>query len=125
MTRPETLASFISAHYDAAKELNDETFYLAPGHQHRSLTRFMALSCIRSSLEFRVFHINGIALHVVLAGPANGKPLVFLHGFRAWTWHLRGYSCAFCCCGPTQASKRSCEVGGAKEAGIAQQLCCL
>ena len=41
----------------------------------------MILSGIRSPLEFRVFHINGIALHVVLAGPANGKPLVFLHGF--------------------------------------------
>ncbi len=81
MTRPETLASFISAHYDAAKELNDETFYLAPGHQHRSVTRFMTLPGIRSPLEFRVFHINGIALHVVLAGPASGKPLVFLHGF--------------------------------------------
>jgi hypothetical protein len=26
MTRPETLASFISVHYEAAKELNDETF---------------------------------------------------------------------------------------------------
>lgn len=36
---------------------------------------------IRSPLEFRVFRINGIALHVVLAGPANGKPLIFLHGF--------------------------------------------
>jgi epoxide hydrolase 4 len=41
----------------------------------------MTLSGIRSALESRVFHINGIALHVVLAGPANGKPLVFLHGF--------------------------------------------
>ena len=41
----------------------------------------MTLSGIRSPLEFRVFHINGIALHVVLAGPANGKPLIFLHGF--------------------------------------------
>src|SRR4029453_13003734 len=41
----------------------------------------MALSGIRSPLEFRVFHINGIALHVVLAGPTNGKPLIFLHGF--------------------------------------------
>ena len=36
---------------------------------------------IRSPLEFRVFHVNGIALHVVLAGPANGEPLIFLHGF--------------------------------------------
>jgi hypothetical protein len=34
MTRPETFASFISVHYEAAKELNDETFYLAPGDQH-------------------------------------------------------------------------------------------
>jgi epoxide hydrolase 4 len=41
----------------------------------------MTLSGIRSPLEFRVFDINGIALHVVLAGPASGKPLVFLHGF--------------------------------------------
>jgi len=41
----------------------------------------MKLSGIRSPLEFRVFHINGIALHVVLAGPASGKPLMFLHGF--------------------------------------------
>ena len=78
---PETLASFISVQYGAAKELNGETFYLAPGHRHRSLTCLMRLSGIRSPLEFRVFHINGIALHVVLAGPASGKPLVFLHGF--------------------------------------------
>ena len=41
----------------------------------------MTVSGIRSPLEFRVFYINGVALHVVLAGPVNGKPLVFLHGF--------------------------------------------
>jgi epoxide hydrolase 4 len=41
----------------------------------------MKVSSIRSPLESRVLHINGIALHVVLAGPANGKPLIFLHGF--------------------------------------------
>lgn len=41
----------------------------------------MTLSGIRSPLEFRVFHVNGVALHVVLAGLASGKPLVFLHGF--------------------------------------------
>jgi epoxide hydrolase 4 len=41
----------------------------------------MTLSDIRSHLQFRVFQINGIALHVVLAGPASGKPLIFLHGF--------------------------------------------
>jgi pimeloyl-ACP methyl ester carboxylesterase len=41
----------------------------------------MTLSGIQSPLEFRAFHINGVALHVVLAGSASGKPLVFLHGF--------------------------------------------
>jgi pimeloyl-ACP methyl ester carboxylesterase len=41
----------------------------------------MTLSGISSPLEFRILHINGIALHAVLAGPANGKPLIFLHGF--------------------------------------------
>jgi len=59
-TRPETLASFVSVQYETAK---------------------VTLSGIRSPLEFRFFHVNGVALHVVLAGPANGKPLVFLHGF--------------------------------------------
>jgi epoxide hydrolase 4 len=51
----------------------------------------MTLSRIRSPLEFRVFHINDIALHVVLAGPASGKPLVFLHGFpEFWfAWRLQ------------------------------------
>jgi pimeloyl-ACP methyl ester carboxylesterase len=52
----------------------------------------MTLSGIRSPLEFRVFHINGIALNVVLAGPASGKPLVFLHGFPefwfAWRFQI-------------------------------------
>jgi epoxide hydrolase 4 len=51
----------------------------------------MTLSGIRSPLEFRVFHINDIALHVVLAGPASGKPLIFLHGFpEFWfAWRLQ------------------------------------
>src|SRR5947207_10369225 len=51
----------------------------------------MTLSGIRSPLEFRVFHINGIALHVILAGPVSGKPLVFLHGFpEFWfAWRLQ------------------------------------
>ena len=35
MTRPETFASFISVRYEAAKELNEETFYLAPDRQHK------------------------------------------------------------------------------------------
>src|SRR5215471_9059075 len=50
----------------------------------------MALSGIRSRLEFRVLHINGIALHVVLAGPPRGKPLVFLHGFPEFWFGWRG-----------------------------------
>ena len=41
----------------------------------------MKVSGIHSPLEFRVLHINGIALHVVLAGSPSGKPLIFLHGF--------------------------------------------
>jgi len=41
----------------------------------------MKVSGIHSPLESRVLHINRIALHVVLAGPPSGKPLIFLHGF--------------------------------------------
>src|SRR5215467_8629620 len=41
----------------------------------------MTRTGIRSPLECRIFHINGIALHVVLAGPASSKPLILLHGF--------------------------------------------
>ena len=41
----------------------------------------MKVSGIHSPLEFRVLHINGISLHVVLAGSPSGKPLIFLHGF--------------------------------------------
>jgi pimeloyl-ACP methyl ester carboxylesterase len=41
----------------------------------------MRVSGIRSSLEFRDLQVNGISLHVMFAGPANGKPLIFLHGF--------------------------------------------
>src|SRR5262245_38080842 len=50
----------------------------------------MNVSGIRSPLEFRVLHINGIALHVVLAGPPRGKPLVFLHGFPEFWFGWRG-----------------------------------
>jgi pimeloyl-ACP methyl ester carboxylesterase len=41
----------------------------------------MKVASIVTFLEFRVFQINGIALHVVLAGRTDGKPLIFLHGF--------------------------------------------
>jgi epoxide hydrolase 4 len=36
---------------------------------------------IRSPLESRMLEVNGISLHVVLAGPPKGKPLILLHGF--------------------------------------------
>ena len=51
----------------------------------------MKVSGFRSPLESRVFKINGIVLHAVLAGPARGKPLVFLHGFpESWfAWRLQ------------------------------------
>jgi pimeloyl-ACP methyl ester carboxylesterase len=59
----------------------------------------MILSGIRSPLEFRVFHINGIALHVVLAGPASGKPLIFLHGFPDFWFGWRRQIDHFVSCG--------------------------
>src|ERR1700757_3598384 len=43
--------------------------------------KVMKVANIGSPLESHIFEIKGISLHVVLAGPANGKPLVFLHGF--------------------------------------------
>jgi pimeloyl-ACP methyl ester carboxylesterase len=58
----------------------------------RSATGCVPLSGIRSPLEFRIVHINGIAIHVVLAGPPSGKPLIFLHGFPefwfAWRFQI-------------------------------------
>jgi epoxide hydrolase 4 len=49
----------------------------------------MTPSAIRSPLEFRIFPINGIALHVVLAGPLSGKPLILLHGFPEFWYAWR------------------------------------
>ena len=49
----------------------------------------MKVGNIVSPLESRIFEINGISLHVVLAGPANGKPLIFLHGFPEFWYAWR------------------------------------
>src|SRR5947207_3573784 len=51
--------------------------------------RVMKVGNIVSPLESRIFEINGISLHVVLAGPANGKPLIFLHGFPEFWYAWR------------------------------------
>jgi pimeloyl-ACP methyl ester carboxylesterase len=59
----------------------------------------MTPSGIRSPLEFRAFHINGITLHVVLAGPASGKPLIFLHGFPEFWFAWRHQIDYFVSCG--------------------------
>jgi pimeloyl-ACP methyl ester carboxylesterase len=59
----------------------------------------MKVSGIRSALEFRVFHIKGIALNIVLAGPATGKPLVFLHGFPEFWFGWRRQIDHFVSCG--------------------------
>jgi pimeloyl-ACP methyl ester carboxylesterase len=59
----------------------------------------MKVSGIRSPLEFRVFHIKGIALNIVLAGPATGKPLVFLHGFPEFWFGWRRQIDHFVSCG--------------------------
>src|ERR1043166_121459 len=52
--------------------------------------RVMKVANIGSPLESRIFEINGISLHVVLAGPARGKPLIFLHGFPEFWFAWRG-----------------------------------
>ncbi len=59
----------------------------------------MTVPGVRSPLEFRVLHINGIALHVVLAGPATGKPLIFLHGFPEFWFGWRLQIDHFVCLG--------------------------
>jgi len=59
----------------------------------------MTLSGIRSPLEFRVLHIHGVALHVVLAGSPSGKPLVFLHGFPEFWFGWRHQIDHFVCSG--------------------------
>lgn len=42
-------------------------------------------------LESALIESNGIRLHVVQAGPAQGPPVVLLHGFPEfwWTWHAQ------------------------------------
>jgi len=50
----------------------------------------MKVANIGSPLESRILQINGISLHVVFAGPANGKPLIFLHGFPEFWFAWRG-----------------------------------
>jgi len=42
-------------------------------------------------LESSLIETNGIRLHVVQAGPADGPPVVLLHGFPEfwWTWHAQ------------------------------------
>jgi epoxide hydrolase 4 len=41
----------------------------------------MSFFGICSPLHFCVLRINEVAVHVALAGPVTGKPLLFLHGF--------------------------------------------
>ncbi|MGH7788030.1 MAG: alpha/beta fold hydrolase [Candidatus Binatia bacterium] len=40
-------------------------------------------------LESRLVEVNGTRLHVVLAGPADGAPVLLLHGYPEfwWGWH--------------------------------------
>ena len=42
-------------------------------------------------LEASLVETNGIRLHVVQAGPADGPPVLLLHGFPEfwWTWHAQ------------------------------------
>ena len=41
-------------------------------------------------LEARRIETNGVELHVVQAGPANGEPVVLLHGFPEFWWAWKG-----------------------------------
>ena len=59
----------------------------------------MNLFGIRSPLEFRVLRVNGIDLHVVLAGPEKGKPIIFLHGFPEFWFAWRNQIDHFVSCG--------------------------
>src|SRR5215470_4007528 len=52
--------------------------------------RVIKVANIGSALESRIFQVNDISLHVVLAGPANGEPLIFLHGFPEFWFAWRG-----------------------------------
>lgn len=42
-------------------------------------------------LEHRFIDTNGVRLHVVMAGPSDGQPLLFLHGFPEnwWGWRAQ------------------------------------
>ena len=52
MTRLETLASSISADYEAVKKFNDETFYIAPGRQHSPvIIRIRAITDLATASE--------------------------------------------------------------------------
>lgn len=44
---------------------------------------------IDTALESRAVTSNGVRLHVVLAGPADGAPVLLLHGYPEfwWAWH--------------------------------------
>ena len=44
---------------------------------------------IRSPQEHKYLHVNGIQLHVVEAGPSEGKPLILLHGFPEFWYSWR------------------------------------
>jgi pimeloyl-ACP methyl ester carboxylesterase len=50
-----------------------------------------ARSALGIPLESSFVEANGIRLHVVQAGPADGPPVLLLHGFPEfwWTWHAQ------------------------------------
>jgi pimeloyl-ACP methyl ester carboxylesterase len=46
-------------------------------------------TALDSALEHRTLTVNGIELHTVLAGPADGPPVVLLHGFPEFWYGWR------------------------------------
>jgi pimeloyl-ACP methyl ester carboxylesterase len=49
-------------------------------------------------LESESIALSGSVLHVVLAGPADGEPIVLIHGFPqfwyTWRWHIKALAAA-------------------------------
>lgn len=49
----------------------------------------MVQSLLKQSWISRVVHANGIGIHLVEAGPSDGRPVFLLHGFPEFWWSWR------------------------------------
>lgn len=44
------------------------------------------LADVKTPVEHTFLYLNGVKLHIVMAGPLNGRPILLLHGFPEF-WH--------------------------------------